>query len=114
MINERRNLRAPLKTVLFPDGGVSGVLKSSCIGPYTAVFRVPLPCPQKKSSVFRGAFKRLSKKTERPKNLFFEESAGCLKFISESLWRKNLKALSKDDPKKMLDQIGKVLAKDSC
>ena len=51
-------MSAPLKTVLFPDGGVSRVLKSSCIGPYTAVFRAPLPCPQKKSSVFRGALKK--------------------------------------------------------
>ena len=46
---------ASLTTVLFPDGGVSGVLKSSCIFIYTAVFRAPLPCPQKKISVFRGA-----------------------------------------------------------
>ena len=33
------NFRAPLKTVLFRDGGVSRVLKSSCIRPYTQVFR---------------------------------------------------------------------------
>ena len=33
------NLRAPLKTVLFREGGVSRVLKSSCIRPYTPVFR---------------------------------------------------------------------------
>jgi len=38
-------LWAPLKTVLFCDGGVSRVLKSSCIRPYTPVFRAGLPCP---------------------------------------------------------------------
>ncbi len=42
----------PLKTVLFPDGGVSRVLNSSCIGLYPAVFRAPLPCPQKKNLQF--------------------------------------------------------------
>jgi len=41
----RIQLRAPLKTVLFRDGGVSHVLKSSCIRPYTPVFRARLPCP---------------------------------------------------------------------
>ncbi len=46
---------APLKTVLFRDGGVSRVLTSSCIRPYTPVFRAPLPCPHKKCLVFRGA-----------------------------------------------------------
>jgi hypothetical protein len=35
-------IRAPLKTVLFRDGGVSRVLKSSCIRPYTPVFRARL------------------------------------------------------------------------
>ncbi len=46
---------APLKTVLFRDGDVSRVLKSSCIRPYTPVFRARLPCPHKKCLVFRGA-----------------------------------------------------------
>jgi len=50
-------LRAPLKTVLFRDGGVSHVLKSSCIRPYTPVFRARLPCPYKKCRVFKGALK---------------------------------------------------------
>ncbi len=49
------NIWAPLKTVLFRDGGVSRVLKSSCIRPYTPVFRTRLPCPHKKCRVFRGA-----------------------------------------------------------
>ncbi len=49
--------RAPLKTVLFRDGGVSRVLTSSCIRPYTPVFRARLPCPHKKCRVFRGALK---------------------------------------------------------
>jgi len=44
--------RAPLKTVLFRDGGVSRVLKSSCIRPYTPVFRARLPCPHKKMPGF--------------------------------------------------------------
>ncbi len=45
-VREKREvLRAPLKTVLFRDGGVSRVLKSSCIRPYTPVFRARLPCP---------------------------------------------------------------------
>ena len=48
-------LRAPLKTVLFRDGGVSLVLKSSCNRLHTAVFRARLPCPHKKCLVFRGA-----------------------------------------------------------
>ncbi len=52
-------LRAPLKTVLFRDGGVSHVLKSSCIRPYTPVFRARLPCPHKKCRVFRGALNSL-------------------------------------------------------
>jgi len=47
-------LRAPLKTVLFREGGVSRVLKSSCIRPYTPVFRARFPCPHKKILVFRG------------------------------------------------------------
>ena len=34
-----------LKTVLFRDGGVSRVLTSSCIRPYTPAFRARLPCP---------------------------------------------------------------------
>jgi len=50
----RLTLWAPLKTVLFRDGGVSRVLKSSCIRPYTPVFRARLPCPHKKYRVFRG------------------------------------------------------------
>ena len=41
----RQCLRTPLKTVLFRDGGVSRVLKSSCIRPYTPVFPARLPCP---------------------------------------------------------------------
>ncbi len=45
-------LWAPLKTVLFRDGGVSRVLTSSCIRPYTPVFRAQLPCPHKKCRVF--------------------------------------------------------------
>jgi hypothetical protein len=45
----RLTLWAPLKTVLFRDGGVSRVLKSSCIRPYTPVFRARLPCPHKKT-----------------------------------------------------------------
>ncbi len=49
------DIRAPLKTVLFRDGGVSRVLTSSCIRPYTPVFRARLPCPHKKCLVFRGA-----------------------------------------------------------
>ncbi len=52
VVNE---LWAPLKTVLFRDGGVSRVLTSSCIRPYTPVFRARLPCPHKKCLVFRGA-----------------------------------------------------------
>jgi len=36
--------RVPLKTVLFREGGVSRVLKSSCIRPYTPVFRARLSC----------------------------------------------------------------------
>ncbi len=52
-------IRAPLKTVLFRDGGVSRVLKSSCIRPYTPVFRARLPCPHKKCLVFRGAHNML-------------------------------------------------------
>ena len=48
-------LWAPLKTVLFRDGGVSRVLTSSCIRPYTPVFRARLPCTHKKCLVFRGA-----------------------------------------------------------
>ena len=39
--------RAPLETVLFREGGVSRVRKSSCIRPYTPVFRARLPCPTK-------------------------------------------------------------------
>ena len=43
---ERRiRIWAPLKTVLFSDGGVSRVLTSACIRPYTPVFRARLPCP---------------------------------------------------------------------
>jgi len=53
--SRKNNFRAPLKTVLFRDGGVSRVLKSSCIRPYTPVFRARLPCPHKKCLVFRGA-----------------------------------------------------------
>jgi len=45
------DLRAPLKTVLFRDGGVSRVLQSSCIRPYTPVFRAQIPCPHKKCRV---------------------------------------------------------------
>ncbi len=52
--------RAPLKTVLFRDGGVSRVLKSSCIRPYTPVFRAWLPCPHKKCRVFRGTLHSIS------------------------------------------------------
>ncbi len=49
------DFRAPLKTVLFRDGGVSRVLTSSCIRPYTPVFRTRLPCPHKKCLVCRAA-----------------------------------------------------------
>ncbi len=48
--------RAPLKTVLFRDGGVSRVLKSSCIRPYTPVFRARLPCPHKKAWFLEAPF----------------------------------------------------------
>jgi len=47
--------RATLKTVLFREGGVSHVLKSSCIRPYTPVFRARFSCPHEKCLVFRGA-----------------------------------------------------------
>ena len=47
--------RAPLQTVLFRECGVSRVLNSSCIRPYTPVFRARLPCPHKKCLVVRGA-----------------------------------------------------------
>ncbi len=47
--------RASLKTVLFRDGSVSLVLKSSCNRLYSAVFRARLPCHHKKILVFRGA-----------------------------------------------------------
>ncbi len=43
---------APLKTVLFREGGVSRVLKSSCMRLYTAVFRARLPCHSRKKPGF--------------------------------------------------------------
>ena len=46
------SFRVPLKTVLFREGGVSRVLKSSCIRTYIPVFRAQLPCPHKKILVF--------------------------------------------------------------
>ena len=52
-----KDSRAPLKTVLFRDGGVSRMLTSSCIRPYTPVFRARLPCPHQKCLVCRGALK---------------------------------------------------------
>ena len=57
--NRESRLKTPLKTVLFRDDGVSHVLKSSCIGPYTAIFRAWLPCPHTKILVFRGALRKM-------------------------------------------------------
>ncbi len=53
-------LRAPLKTLLFRDGGVSRVLKSSCIRPYIPVFRARLPCPHKKNWFLEVPLNRVS------------------------------------------------------
>ena len=44
-------LRVSLKAALLCDGGVSPVLKSSCIRPYTPVFRALLPCAHKKIKI---------------------------------------------------------------
>ena len=65
----RGNLRATPKTVLFRDDRVTLVLKSSCIRPYTPVFRARLPCPHKKFLVFRGALRLLIKETQNLKHL---------------------------------------------
>ncbi len=54
------NLRAPLKTVLFREGGVSRVLTSSCIRPYTPVFRARLPCPHQNAWFLEVPFTYLS------------------------------------------------------
>ncbi|MFB3115644.1 MAG: hypothetical protein ACE1ZW_06660, partial [Nitrospirales bacterium] len=75
--------RAPLKTVLFRDGGVSRVLTSSCIRPYTPVFRARLPCPHKKCLVFRGAlysyssFHKFFIFSERLKSVFYLKKIIC-------------------------------------